>query len=197
VRDLSTPAPGETPLFSGKDMTGWTHFLDKGGPMDGTWSVKDGIIICSGKPAGYIRTEADYTNYILRLDWRFSPVTKQAGNSGVLLRVVGEDKVWPKSIEAQLMSGSAGDFWNIGDFQMTADPARTSGRNTKHLFAAEYPIGEWNHYEIIVDKGTVSLWVNGQKLNEATGCAEVPGKIALQSEGAEIHFKDVTIAPLK
>ncbi len=71
--------------------------------MEDVWSVDpaEGIIICKGKPAGYIRTQADYTNYVLRLEWRFNPVTKKAGNSGVLLRIVGPDKVWPKSVEAR------------------------------------------------------------------------------------------------
>lgn len=196
IRDLSAPMPGEIKLFNGKDMDGWQAILPGGGKMEDAWSVKDGVIICKGNPIGYIRTKADYKNYILKLEWRFSPVTKQAGNSGVLLRMVGEDKVWPKSVEAQLESGNAGDFWNIEDVKMTTEKSRLKGRNTKHTHGAERPLGEWNEYEITVNKGDVILKVNGEELNRATDVAEVAGKICLQSEGAEIHFRNIRLVPL-
>lgn len=200
VRALDQKAPTQIDLFNGKDLTGWKAIVPgaaeaKMKPED-VWSIQDGILICKGNPGGYIRTEKDYKNYVLRLQWRFNPVTKKAGNSGVLLRMVGEDKVWPKSVEAQLQSGSAGDFWNIEEFKMTVDKARTNGRNTRKTHGAEHPIGEWNEYEIVVNHGDVILYVNGEELNRATDVEEVAGKICLQSEGAEIQFRDIRIIPL-
>lgn len=198
IRDLSAPMPGEIKLFNGKDLTGWTAFLLDDGKMEDVWSVDDeGVLICKGNPVGYIRTEADYTNYVLKLEWRFNPVTKQAGNSGVLLRMIEEDKVWPRSVEAQLHSGNAGDFWNIGEFPMRVVEERTNGRNTKKTHCAEHPIGQWNEYEIIADGGSIILKVNGEVLNEAWYAWEIPGKICLQSEGAEIHFRNIRLAPIK
>ncbi|MBI2823404.1 MAG: DUF1080 domain-containing protein [Planctomycetia bacterium] len=191
--------PGEEiALFNGKDLAGWTYFLnDPNAKMEDVWTIADGVLICKGKPIGYIRTKDDYTNYVLRLEWRFDPA-KGAGNSGVLLRVVGPDKVWPKSIEAQLQSREAGDFWNIDMFPMKVDPARTKGRNTKKLKETnEKPLGEWNNYEITVDHGTITLKVNGEVQNVATECEEVPGKIGLQSEGAEIQFRNIRLTPIK
>jgi hypothetical protein len=200
IRDFAAPLPNEKWLFNGKDLDGWTAFVPdlaaKQQDQASVWSVEDRVLVCKGNPVGYIRTKDKYTNFVLRLQWRFSPVTKQAGNSGVLVRMVGEDKVWPKSVEAQLQSGNAGDFWNIGDFVMTADPARTSGRNTKKTHGAERPVGEWNEYEIVVNKGDVILRVNGEELNRATAVEEVAGYICLQSEGAEIHFREIRLAPL-
>jgi len=200
VRDLDAPMPGEARLFNGKDLKGWVAFVpDKGGMTKEAfevWSVKDGVLTCAGNPGGYIRTQKDYTNYVLKLKWRFDPA-KGAGNSGALCRMVGEDKVWPKSVEAQLHSGNAGDFWNIDEFKMKVDPGRTQGRNTKKLAYHENPLGEWNEYEIIVDHATISLYVNGMLLNQATEVEEVPGKICLQSEGAEIQFKDIRLAEIK
>lgn len=184
-------------LFNHRDLAGWAYYLnEEGAKMEDTWRVVDGILICKGTPAGYIRTEADHTNYHLVVEWRWNPLTKVAGNSGVLLRKIGEDKIWPRSIEAQLQSGSAGDFWNIGDFPMQASRERSNGRNTKHIKANEYPIGEWNRYDIHVDGGIVELRVNGEVLNTATECQETPGKICLQSEGAEIHFRTVRLYSL-
>jgi hypothetical protein len=110
--------------------------------------------------------------------------------------MVGEDKVWPKCVEAQLQSGAAGDFWNIDNFKMTVAKDRTNGRNTKRTHTAERPLGEWNEYEIIVNGGTVILNVNGEELNRATDVEVVPGKICLQSEGAKIWFKNIRLIPL-
>lgn len=197
IRDLSSKMPGEQALFNGRDLAGWTAFLQDGGRMEDVWSVRDGILICKGNPIGYIRTKSDFTNYVLKLEWRFNPVTKKAGNSGVLLRMIGEDKVWPRSVEAQLQSGSAGDFWNIDKFVMKVDDARTKGRNTRKTHAAELPIGQWNEYEIIVDHKTVTLNVNGETLNRAWDVEETPGKICLQSEGAEIQFRNIRLAPIQ
>ncbi len=197
IRDLGKPMPGEVALFNGRDLSGWTPFLPDGGDPTATWRVADGILVCSGTPTGYVRTSSDYTNYVLRMEWRFSPVTKQAGNSGVLLRTQPPDKVWPKCLEAQLQSGSAGDFWNIGEIAMKTDPSRLEGRRTRHIRANERPVGEWNEYEIIVDGEHVTLTVNGAVLNEAWDVPETAGSIALQSEGAEIHFRNVRLAPIE
>ena len=150
------------------------HLADAGAKREDVWSIlpEEGILICKGRPAGYIRTEADYTNYVLKLEWRFNPVTKLPGNSGVLLRMVGQDKVWPKSVEAQLQSRNAGDFWNIEDFKMKTDPARRDPKVARHTFkmktSNEKPLGEWNTYRIIVKGGDIKLYVNDELQNEAT-----------------------------
>lgn len=193
IRELP-PAP--IALFNGVDLQGWTCCLPDGAKLADVWSVQDGVLVCKGQPIGYLRTEADYENFVLDLDWRFSPVTKQAGNSGVLLRMIGADKVWPKSLEAQLQSEQAGDFWVIEEFPARTAKERTNGRNTKRTHTNEAPLGEWNHYRITVDGGHVVLEVNGQVLNEAAEVLETPGKICLQSEGAEIHFRNVSLTPL-
>ena len=180
-------------LFNGRNLDGWDAFLNGSETKDQVWSVKDGILTCKGTPAGYIYTQKKYQDFVLELDWRWDPVTKKEGNSGVLFRQIGEHKVWPRSIEAQLMSKNAGDFWNIGEFVMTADPSRTNGRNTKKTEMAEYPVGEWNHYEIHCVGGTVTLIVNGKVVNQATDCEQVAGPICLQSEGTPIQFRDIRI----
>lgn len=187
----------EKALFNGKDMTGWTfHLADKNAKMEDVWSVADGIIRCKGNPVGYIRTTEKYANFVLTLEWRFPP-GKPPGNSGVLMRQVGEDKVWPKSIEAQLMHKNAGDIWNIDEFPMQADAARTNGRHTAKMHPTnEKPLGEWNRYVITLNGGDLTLEVNGLVQNKAAWCEEVAGPICLQSEGAEIEFRDIRLKPI-
>jgi glutathione peroxidase-family protein len=191
-----TAAPAKR-LFAGKATKDWTYHLAGGGKAGGTWTVDGDVLVCKGEPAGYVRTTKDYDHFILALSWRFSPVTKAEGNSGVLFRMTGEDKVWPKSLEAQLHSKNAGDFWMIDGFGMKTDPARTNGRNVKKLAMAENPPGEWNRYEIEVDGGDVELRVNGRVVNFGSDADRVAGKICLQSEGVEIHFRDVEIIPIR
>jgi len=198
IRDLDKPMPGEIALFDGKTLGGWKFVVGENPETDPAeaWSVKDGVLITDGEPVGFLRTEEKFTNYVLKLEWRFSPVTKQAGNSGVLLRVL-EDKVWPKSLEAQLLSGSAGDILTIGDFPLNAEASRTNGRHTKHAMMAEHAVGEWNEYEIICDGEHFVLIINGETVNVASGAEVVAGTIAVQSEGAEIHFRNIRLAPIR
>ncbi|MBN2022044.1 MAG: DUF1080 domain-containing protein [Pirellulales bacterium] len=200
--EAAPPAPASTPneivLFNGKDFEGWTAFLmDPAVKMEDVWSVKDGVLACKGQPMGYLRTTKQYTSFVMKLQWRW-PKDSAPGNSGVLLRVVGQDKVWPKSVEAQLADQWAGDIWNIDAFGMKVDPARTNGRNTQRMHPSnERPHGEWNDYEITLSGGALSLKVNGLEQNTATDVEQVPGYIALQSEGAPIEFRDIRLVPLE
>lgn len=176
--------------FNGLYLNNWTLSSEK---IKDTWSVKDGLMINKGNPRGYIRTKADFTNYILRLQFRH----KGKGNGGVLLRMVGPDKVWPRSIEAQGKFGSAGDIWNIDKFPMKVDQARTRGRHTVKLHKSnEKPLGRWNQYEITMDRGYLELKVNELIQNTATECWETPGKICLQSEGSPMEFRNLVLIPI-
>jgi hypothetical protein len=207
VGAASTPAPQESiRLFNGKDLSGWKRFLDpqaKDADPAKVWTVKDGVIICTGKPAGYIVTEQEYQNYELRLEWRWGESAKQlpGPNSGVFVHVVGEDKIWPKGVEAQLASGQAGDFWLVGDFKLKVFPDRQDPRINRHFFRlqkdVEKPLGEWNQYEITCKGDTVKLVINGRLVNEGMDAELTKGKILLQSEGAEIHFRNIELKPIK
>lgn len=192
-----TPGQKEV-LFGGADLSKWTYYLDDPkARMEDVWSVADGVLRCSGSPGGYLKTKERYTNFVLELDWRFDPA-KGAGNSGVLLRRTGADKIWPRSIEAQLMSRNAGDIWNIDAVPMVVAEERTNGRQTVKLLPCnEGPLGAWNHYKITLDGGELTLEVNGEVQNRASWCEEIAGEICLQSEGAWIEFKDVVVTPIE
>ncbi len=185
-------------LFDGTDLEDWNYHLDQAdASMEDVWSLEEGgVLRCKGRPIGYLSSKQSFTNFELELEWRFDPA-KGAGNSGVLLRMTGPDTVWPRSIEAQLHSRNAGDIWNIGEFPMMTDKTRRSGRRTTKLAPSnEKPLGEWNHYLITMDRGVLSLVINGTLQNEATWCEEISGKICLQSEGAEIQFRNIVVRPI-
>jgi hypothetical protein len=196
------------PLFDGKSLDGWTFIVkpDKDGkktdPRE-TWSVVDGYIRCTGKPNGCMVTKAEYGDYLLKLRWRF-PANTAGGNTGVLLHVQDE-KYWPTSIEAQLLTGRAGDILltNPPDAKLDVDKARQDPKVERRFLRIEpkeppeKKIGEWNEYEITCRGGDITLVVNGVKVNEGKSGNLTKGRIALQSEGAEVHFKDVGLKRLK
>ena len=195
---------GWTPLFNGKDFAGWKKFLDpkeKGDP-DKIWQVKDGMIWCDGSIYGYLLTEKDYENYMLRLQWKWGDKVTRARNSGVFVHVSGPDKIWPKGVEAQLFIGHAGDFWLVDGFKLTVDKSRQDPKNARHFDrmvkeGVEKPIGEWNQYEITCKGDAIKLVVNGQMMNEGTAAEHAKGKILLQSEGAEIWFRNLEMKPIQ
>jgi hypothetical protein len=193
-------AAQEIELFNGKDLAGWTYYLsDSKVKMEDVWSVKDGVIICKGRPSGYLRTEKDYSNYVLTLEWRW-PEGTERGNSGVLVHASTPNAlgVWPKSIEAQLALGNAGDIWVIGTTIEIPDKEKRV-RDRRHLNLtddSEKPVGQWNTYEVTAKGDELILKVNGDVVNHATKCSETKGAICLQSEGAEVHFRNIKLRPL-
>ena len=206
-------APAETVrLFTGRDLAGWSHFLadPKAGLAD-VWSVRDGVLVCKGEPTGYLFTDTEHTSFRLVVEWRWAKGAAarlgQAPNSGVLLRVNGEPKVIPRAIEAQLRSGDAGDLYGFWGMTVEGDPARRREKKGDPVLgdmvgfvkgeAAEKPEGEWNLYEITVDGPSIVVQVNGRKVNEARNATVLPGRIGLQSEGGEIHFRRVDLTPIE
>lgn len=178
-------------LFNGSDFTGWKLFLPGDADVNKTWSIQDGVIRCMGKPAGYMRTEQDYRDYKLTVEWRFL----KPGNTGVLLHMSGPDKVWPRSIEAQGKFGDQGDFWVIDGTEFKEHRGVEGRRVPKQGVASEKPAGEWNTYEIVCKGDSIRVFVNGKLMNTATECNVTSGKICIQSEGSEIEIRKVFVEP--
>ena len=182
-------------LWNGKDFTGWTRVVqDPGVDVNDVWRVRDGVLWCSGKPNGYMRTQKSYADYHLHVEWRW-PETP--ANSGVFLYVGGSDRVWPVCIECQLKAGSAGDFVLMNGAALTVDG--TPRRNPAQQFvsvkkknpSSEKPAGQWNSYDIECRGGSVRCLVNGVLQNEGTNASPSSGWICLQSEGGPIEFRNL------
>ncbi len=180
----------------------WECYLaEPGAKLEDVWAAENDVLICWGNPLGYLYTKKDYRDFVLELEWQW-PVDKGPGKGGVLMRMTGSHKIWPRSLEAQLNAGDAGDFWGLAGYQLSGSPERTKSinnkiygmlTNVKKAKAMEKPAGQWNHYEIIAKGDRVILKINGQVVNEATGCDVTPGKICLTSEGNEIHFRNLRL----
>jgi hypothetical protein len=191
---------GFKPLFNGKDFTGWKFQLEakaKDAKPEDTWSVKDGMIICTGKPNGYFYTEKSFKNYVIRYDWRYKKPDdlkdeeKFLGNSGLLVHITGEHKVWPKCLEVQGMNRDHAKLIAVSGAKL--DGAKFDNETLKKV---RKPVGEWNTTEASIQDGSVTAKVNGTEISSGkTDLTE--GQIGFQSEGAEIHFRNIKIKELK
>ena len=160
--------------------------------------VTDRLSTAAERPSG-IFLEGKYRDYVLHLEWRW---VAEPTNSGILLHSSGKDKVWPRTIEAQLKAGSAGDFVLINGTGVT-----TNGKNWQNVEktyvgvlkkepSSEKPAGRWNTYDIICKGDTIKLYVNEVLQNSGTNATDTSGWICLQSEGSEIEFRNIYIKPI-
>ena len=197
---------GRPELFNGKNLDGWQYSLaDAAVPRDAVWSVRDGIILCQGEPLGVLYTTETFTNFRLRLEYRWAPGSKP-GNSGILTRINGPTRALPRCAEVQLQHGNAGDVLGLQgmtvaagqprSFELKAHAVAGDVAGVKKLVDAEKRAGEWNRVELLAQGSTYTVWVNGQKVNDASGVEVLAGPIGLQSEGGQIQFRHVTVTRL-
>jgi hypothetical protein len=65
------------------------------------------------------------------------------------------------------------------------------------LGEVEKPHGEWNLLELVTEGNEIRQYVNGKLANKGTDPFPAEGKILFQSEGAEVFFRNIEIAPLR
>ena len=185
---------------------------------DDTWSWVDGILKCNGNCLGGLRTQLQYTNFELVMEWKH---LKYAGNSGVFLwspqEVLDQLKPnqLPQGIEVQILDhGYAeqfkknngkepdwftthGDVFPVGIAKM--NPFPPSAPNGKRSFPSanhSKGFGVWNHYYIRAINGEVRLWVNGYEVSGGNECKPATGFVCLEAEGAPIEFRNIRIRVL-
>jgi len=210
---LLTPAPAaEVPQFrdllNGRDLTGWVNV----NTSKNTWSVRDGLLICRGQPIGVMRSEKQYENFILHIEWRHMD---PGGNSGVFIwseGTVAEGRNLPKGMEVQMLElefpflhrekdGTPrtlayvhGELFGAGGLVTIPDNPR--GNRSMSWENRCLPRGEWNTYLVVAVDGVVKLAVNGKFVNGISQASVRKGYLCLESEGAEIHFRNIRIMEL-
>jgi hypothetical protein len=188
------------PLFNGKDLSGWVLVNT---PPD-TWKIEDGMLICSGRPIGEIRTEKMYQNFEMEVEWRHM-VPK--GNAGIF--VWADDITAPgvpfhRSIEVQVLENAYGNtqgYSTHGDIFPIHGATMTPihGRGGNRAFPTEErskPSPEWNHYRIVCQSGNISLAVNGKEVTRGTKASPSKGYICIESEGGIVHYRNMKIKVL-
>jgi len=197
---LIAAEPGWVPLFNGRDLSGWVNV----NCAPGTWSARDGMIISTGVPTGVMRTEKQYENFELELEWRHM---KAGGNAGVFVwsdALTSPGVPFSRSIEIQVLDGRNGEWYTShGDvFSIhgaTLKPDRPHPKGAMRCLPSERrarPSPEWNHYRIVCMNGVIKLAVNGAVVSGASECKPRKGYICLESEGSECHFRNIRIQEL-
>jgi hypothetical protein len=213
-------------LFDGHGLDAFDSFLKTKGlnsDPEHVFSVEHGVIHVSGKEFGYLITKQPFHDFYLRAEFKWGEGTygERAGmarDSGILYNIQGEQKVWPRSIEFQIVEGGTGDFWMTDGAALTGkDGKRVTGPPGSALKIdrfgkgpwknvvgyrdpvgeVERPHGQWNVLELVTQGNTVRQYVNGKLVNEGTDPFPTDGKILFQSEGAEVYFRDMKLYPLK
>ena len=191
------------PLFNGRDLSGWVNV----NCAPETWAVRDGMIHCTGKPTGALRTPRQYENFILELEWRH---LSNGGNSGVFIwssPIAAPGGPFLRSIEVQVLDngydvkGRNEWYTTHGDvFPIHGSTMNPFGRhNGKRSFPSEErskSSPEWNHYRVVCTNGVIHLHVNGKQVSGGENCNYRKGYIGLESEGGPIDFRNIRIKEL-
>lgn len=197
-------------LFNGKDLTGWVNVNTD----PDTWSVKEGVLISKGLPIGVMRSEKQYENFVLQIEWRHM---KPGGNSGVFVwssAIPGEKNRLPDGVEVQMLdpewvninrrpgfdpplSYISGELFGVGGVKTVPDNPSLRGQRSQSIERLCKPAGEWNRYTVVAVDGTIKLAINGKFVNGIAKSTQRKGYLCLESEGSEIHFRNVRILELE
>jgi len=204
--------PKTISLFNGVDLTGWhadIPAMDQNPDTINPFIVRDSMLVSLGTPGGHLITDSVYQNYRLDVEYRFAGVP---GNCGVLVYASTPRalyQMFPKSLEVQMESGNAGDFWcivediTVPDMEARRGPKEEWGitegkkRRIPNLTdGSEKPIGEWNKMVVECVADTIKVWVNNALVNYGTNCTTTKGQIAVQAEGSEVEFRKLELTPI-
>ncbi len=187
------------PLYNGRDLSGWVNV----NCAPGTWIAKPDRIWCSGSPTGVLRTEKQYENFELELEWRH---LARQGNAGLFVwsdPLTARGQPFTRSIEVQVMSGmegqgftSDGDVFPIHGAVMKPSNGRGGGARAFPTELRARPSGEWNHYRLRCVNGELELAVNGKVVTRGSECSPRKGYICLESEGSPVEFRNLRIKEL-
>ena len=206
-RGTADPAPEFRDLFNGRDLAGWVNVNTDAD----TWKVRDGLLICSGKPIGVMRTDKQYENFVLHIEWMHM---EAGGNSGVFAwsnaRPNPTSRL-PNGVEIQMLELEwprlhirdgvtppvayvHGELFGVNGVKIVPEnPREERSMSIENRCKGR---GEWNTYDIVAVDGAIKLSVNGKFVNGIRGATQKKGYLCLESEGAEIHFRNIKIMEL-
>jgi hypothetical protein len=188
-----SPKPGEfEPYFDGQTLDGFELV----GVAASDVSIENGELHCNCLPNGYFYKNEVYRNFVMELEFRFERPVDLApgddatfvGNSGVFVYLAPPHEVWPVCLEVQGSYQETGDIFRL--------PGLLPGNDNLDLAAlatARRPVGEWNQMSIRSDEGALEVELNGMLVNQSTPGELSEGIVALESEGAETHWRNVRI----
>jgi hypothetical protein len=199
--------PAFRDLFNGRDLAGWVNV----NTASDTWKVENGVLVCSGQPTGVMRTEKQYENFVLHVEWMH---TEPGGNSGMFLWSgprPNPGSPFPDGVEVQMLelewpelhkqNGVTppvayvhGELFGVG--KTTTVPDNPRGVRSMSIENRCKGRGEWNTYDVVAVDGVIKLAVNGKFVNGISRTSQKRGYISMESEGAKIYFRNIRIMEL-
>ncbi len=176
-----------------------------------TWNVKNEMLISTGKPIGVMRSEKQYENFILHVEWRHM---EKGGNSGVFVWSKAQpdpESRLPDGVEVQMLELGwvelntkdgvvppiayvHGELFGVGGVK--TDPDNPRGERSKSIENRCKGKGEWNTYDVVCVDGTIKLSVNGKFVNGIRNSTQRKGYLCLEAEGSEIHMRNFKLIEL-
>ena len=212
IAALPVAAQEPRDLCNGRDLSGWhadVPDMDDDPSELSPFVVRKGLLVSLGTPGGHLLTDEIFEDYRLEVEYRFAG---EPGNAGVLIHASTPRalyRMFPQSVEVQMMHQNAGDFWSIvedikvPDMELRRGPRENWGstgdkqRRTPNLTdGSENPVGEWNRMVIEALDRSIKVWVNGELVNHGFDATADRGRIALQAEGSEVEFRKVRLTPI-
>ena len=181
---------------------------------DTTWSVQDGVLVCGGQPIGVVRSEKQYENFVLHVEWRH---IDQGGNSGIFVwsrAIPKETRRLPDGVEVQMLdlgwiklntpdggtlpldkvAHAHGELFGVDGVEIVADNPKPTGPRSMSI--ENRVKNGWNTYDVVCVDGVIKLSVNGKFVNGVSKSSQKKGYICLESEGGQIHFRNFQIIEL-
>ena len=187
--------PETLSLFDGKDLEGWSFIVDGDVPAADVFSVRDGQILISGTPFGYMYTDAIYADYDLEVEYAW---VGKGSNSGIFLHIGETSCPFPQCVECNLQAGNAGTYVLLGGATAKEYVVPEDGvlpkfpKIDKREPSSEKPDGEWNLARVEVRGGVITSYINGVLQNQCTALL-TEGHIGLQSEGGPLKVRAVRL----
>ena len=204
--------PETITLFNGENLEGWhvdVPAMDENPDTLNPFITRDGMLVSLGEPRGHLITDSVYSDYRIVAEYRFAG---EPGNCGLLVHASTPRalyKMFPKSLEVQMMHENAGDFWcivediTVPNMEERRGPKEEWGitegkkRRIPNLTdGSEKPLGEWNTMIVECLDDEIKVWLNGDLVNYGYDCTVTEGQIAVQAEGAEVEFRKLELTPI-
>lgn len=216
VAAVSSPQGAEngfTPLFNGKDLTGWVYGQRRGSEnkTGRGYQVENGVIYSTKEDGGNLYTEKEYSDFILRFEFKLTP----NANNGIGIRAPLDGDAAYAGIEIQVLDDGGSQYTNLRPTQYHGSiydmiPAKRGFQK---------PVGEWNSEEITAKGRQITVKLNGVTIVDASlddikdeaalakhrdlsrpegsrGIANTKGHIGLLGHGARVEFRNLRIKEL-
>jgi HEAT repeat protein len=202
------PQEGFTPLFNGKDLTGWKGLVAdpiKRAQMDpktlaveqakadaemrDSWKVVNGELHFMAH-GNNLATIKKYGDFEMLVDWKIIDDKQQKGDAGIYLRGTPQVQIWDNSRVKDGAEVGSGGLYN------------NKVNESKPLKVADNKLDEWNTFRILMKGDRVTVYLNGELVTDNVILENFWDKerpifaeeqIELQAHGSPVAYRDIYI----